>query len=195
MELKEQVYSLLLVSSAEKFTNSLIDLLPENLYFPVKTVTDMGSAKRELLERSFDLVIINSPLPDDFGTRLAVSICQSSSTGVLLFVKAEHYPDVNAEVMPFGVLTLSKPTSAQMILQTLVLLCGTRERLKFMEKKAASLEDKMEEIRLVNRAKWLLISELKMSENDAHKYIEKQAMDRCITRRAMAESIIRTYKQ
>ena len=53
----------------------------------------------------------------------------------------------------------------------------------------------MEEIRLVNRAKWLLISELKMSENDAHKYIEKQAMDRCITRRAMAESIIRTYKQ
>lgn len=195
MELKEQVYSLLLVSSAEKFTNSLLDLLPENLYFPVKTVTDMGSAKRELLERSFDLVIINSPLPDDFGTRLAVSICQSSSTGVLLFVKAEHYPDVNAEVMPFGVLTLSKPTSAQMILQTLVLLCGTRERLKFMEKKAASLEDKMEEIRLVNRAKWLLISELKMSENDAHKYIEKQAMDRCITRRAMAESIIRTYKQ
>ncbi len=195
MELKEQVYSLLLVSSAEKFTNSLIDLLPESLYSPVKTVTDMGSAKRELLERSFDLVIINSPLPDDFGTRLAVSICQSSSTGVLLFVKAEHYPDVNAEVMPFGVLTLSKPTSAQMILQTLVLLCGTRERLKFMEKKAASLEDKMEEIRLVNRAKWLLISELKMSENDAHKYIEKQAMDRCITRRAMAESIIRTYKQ
>ena len=64
-----------------------------------------------------------------------------------------------------------------------------------MEKKAATLEDKMEEIRIVNRAKWLLISELKMSENDAHRYIEKQAMDRCITRRAMAESIIRTYKQ
>ena len=53
----------------------------------------------------------------------------------------------------------------------------------------------MEEIRIVNRAKWLLISELKMSEEDAHRYIEKQAMDRCITRRAMAESIIRTYKQ
>ncbi len=195
MELREQVYSLLVVSAAEKFNRSLSELLPENIYFPVKTVADVGSAKRELLERGYDLVIINTPLPDDFGTRLAVDICQGSSTGVLLFVKAEHYPDVNAKVMPYGVLTLSKPTSAQMILQTLVLLCGTRERLKFMEKKAATLEDKMEEIRIVNRAKWLLISELKMSEEDAHRYIEKQAMDRCITRRAMAESIIRTYKQ
>lgn len=195
MELREQVYSLLIVSAAEKFNRSLSELLPENIYFPVKTVADVGSAKRELLERGYDLVIINTPLPDDFGTRLAVDICQGSYTGVLLFVKAEHYPDVNAKVMPYGVLTLSKPTSAQMILQTLVLLCGTRERLKFMEKKAATLEDKMEEIRIVNRAKWLLISELKMSEEDAHRYIEKQAMDRCITRRAMAESIIRTYKQ
>lgn len=194
MELKEQVYSLLLVSSAEKFNRSLLELLPESIYYPVKPVTDVGSAKRELLDRSYDIIIINTPLPDDFGTRLAVDICQSSSAGVLLFVKAEHYPDINAKVMPYGVLTLSKPTSAQMILQTLVLLCTTRERLKFMEKKAATLEDKMEEIRIVNRAKWLLISELKMSEQDAHKYIEKQAMDRCITRRAMAESIIRTYK-
>lgn len=195
MELKEQVYSLLLVSAADKFNRSISDLLPENIYYPIKTVSDMGSAKRELLDRSYDIVIINTPLPDDFGIRLAIDICQSSSAGVLLFVKAEHYPDINAKVMPYGVLTLSKPTSAQMILQTLVLLCGTRERLKFMEKKAATLEDKMEEIRIVNRAKWLLISELKMSEDDAHRYIEKQAMDRCITRRAMAESIIRTYKQ
>ncbi len=195
MELKEQVYSLLLVSAADKFNRSISDLLPENIYYPIKTVSDMGSAKRELLDRSYDIVIINTPLPDDFGIRLAIDICQSSSTGVLLFVKAEHYPDINAKVMPYGVLTLSKPTSAQMILQTLVLLCGTRERLKFMEKKAATLEDKMEEIRIVNRAKWLLISEFKMRKKDAPGYIKKQAMDRCITRRAMAESIIRTYKQ
>lgn len=113
MELKEQVYSLLLVSAADKFNRSISDLLPENIYYPIKTVSDMGSAKRELLDRSYDIVIINTPLPDDFGIRLAIDICQSSSTGVLLFVKAEHYPDINAKVMPYGVLTLSKPTSAR----------------------------------------------------------------------------------
>ena len=59
MELKEQVYSLLLVSAADNFNRSISDLLPENIYYPVKTVTDMGSAKRELLNRSYDIVIIN----------------------------------------------------------------------------------------------------------------------------------------
>lgn len=51
----------------------------------------------------------------------------------------------------------------------------------------------MEEIRIVNRAKWLLISEIKMDEQNAHRYIEKQAMDRCISKRKIAEEIIKTY--
>ena len=61
------------------------------------------------------------------------------------------------------------------------------------ENKISVTEEKMEEIRIVNRAKWLLINELKMDEPGAHRYIEKQAMDRCVTRREVAEEIIRTY--
>ena len=57
-----------------------------------------------------------------------------------------------------------------------------------------AIEEKMEEIRLVNRAKWLLIGELNMTEQEAHRYIEKQAMDRCVTKRAVAEQILSTYK-
>ena len=53
-----------------------------------------------------------------------------------------------------------------------------------------SLEEKMEEIRLVNRAKWLLIERRGMDEPTAHRYIEKLAMDRCVTRRVIAEAIL-----
>lgn len=70
---------------------------------------------------------------------------------------------------------------------------SARERLRQLEKKSISIEEKMAEIRLVNKAKWLLISELHMSEPDAHRYIEKQAMDRCVGRRCISEEIIRTY--
>ena len=52
----------------------------------------------------------------------------------------------------------------------------------------------MKEIRLVNRAKWLLIDRYNMSEEEAHKYIEKTAMDNCATRGEIAENIIRTYE-
>ena len=51
----------------------------------------------------------------------------------------------------------------------------------------------MAEIRLVNRAKWVLINELKMDEPQAHRYIEKQAMDRCVSKKAVAEEIVKTY--
>ena len=86
---------------------------------------------------------------------------------------------------------LPKPTSPQMMLQCMELLCGTRERLRRMEQKSASMEEKMAEIRLVNRAKWTLIEKQGMSEQDAHRYIEKQAMDRCVPKRVVAEEILR----
>ena len=70
---------------------------------------------------------------------------------------------------------------------------SARERLRQFEKKSLSIEDKMAEIRLVYKAKWILISELSMSEPEAHHYIEKQAMNRCIAKRFIAEEIIKTY--
>lgn len=193
MEL-ERRYSVLAVSASLKFVETLRTLLPEGRYGPVTVLHDAAAARRALAENSYDLVLINTPLPDEFGTRLALDACESSSAGVLLLVKAEHCPDIEAQVSVHGVLTLAKPTSAQLFAQTLRLLCITRERLRGMEKKAVTLQEKMEEIRLVNRAKWLLIEELKMTEQEAHRYIEKQAMDRCVTRRAVAEQILSTYQ-
>ncbi len=194
MEFTERRYSVLLVSSSPKFNESMLALLPESRFYPVAAVSDVSSARRRLLESKYDIVIINAPLPDDFGTRLALNICDNSGTAVLLFVKAEHYPDINGRVSPFGVLVLPKPASSQAVSQSLQLLCGTRERLRRMEQKTASIEEKMEEIRIINRAKLLLMEQLKMTEKEAHRFIEKQAMDRCVTRITIAQSILSTYK-
>lgn len=194
MEFTERRYSVLLVSSSSKFNESMLALLPESRFYPVAAVSDVSSARRRLLENKYDIVIINAPLPDDFGTRLALNICDNSGTAVLLFVKAEHYPDINGRVSPFGVLVLPKPASSQTVSQSLQLLCGTRERLRRMEQKTASIEEKMEEIRIINRAKLLLMEQLKMTEKEAHRFIEKQAMDRCVTRITIAQSILSTYK-
>ena len=194
MEFTERRYSVLLVSSSPKFNESMLALLPESRFYPVTAVSDVSIARRRLLENKYDIVIINAPLPDDFGTRLALYICENSGAGVLLLVKAEHYPDINGRVSPFGVLVLPKPTTSQAVSQSLQLLCGTRERLRRMEQKTASIEEKMEEIRIINRAKLLLMEQLKMTEKEAHRFIEKQAMGRCVTRITIAQSILSTYK-
>lgn len=193
MSLKERVYSVLVISAKEKFNASLQSLLPESKYAPVQMVSSVSLAKRVLLERSFDFVFINTPLPDDFGTRFAIEISGNKGTVILLLVRNEVYEEVCDKVTEYGILTLPKPASKQMVAHTLNFMAGIRERLRKLENKSLSMEEKMKEIRLVNRAKWVLIDELKMSEADAHRYIEKQAMDRCVSRRGIAEEIISTY--
>lgn len=193
MVFNEQTYSVLIVSSAPKFQDALTQMLPGSEYYPVCTVGNIAAARRELLGRSFDFIIVNAPLPDEFGTRFAIDASQHAGTVVMLLVRSEVYEETNAKVVPQGVFTLAKPVPAQTLQQGLRWMASARERLRRMEKKASTVEEKMEEIRLVNRAKWLLIEQLKMTESDAHHYIEKQAMDRCISRREIALGIIKTY--
>ena len=194
MVFQERTYSVLIVTATDSFTNSTMPLLPVTDYWPVTTARSVGEARRRIVETDFDIVLINAPLPDDFGMRLAIDICTNSGAGVLLMVKSDLFNDIYAKVVSYGVITLSKPTSLQMVAQNLRILCATRERMRRMEAKQATVEEKIEEIRLVNRAKWLLIECLSMTESEAHRYIEKQSMDARISKREVAENIIKTYQ-
>lgn len=193
MSLKQCVYSVLVVSAAENFNKALYELLPESKYYPVRTSGSISAAKRALAEREYDYIIINSPLPDDLGTRFAIDTCNSKGTVVLLMVRSELHAEIHDKVAEHGVFTLPRPTSKATMLTALSWMSSAKERLRKAEKKTLSIEEKMEEIRIVNRAKWLLISELHMEEPEAHRYIEKQAMDRCVSKREVAEEIIKTY--
>ena len=193
MSLKERVYSVLIVSAAEGFNDALSALLPTSKYSPTNFVSNISAAKRALAERAFDFVIINSPLPDDTGTRFAIDTCNAKGTVVLLLVRAELHAEIYDKVAEHGVFTLPKPTSKPTLSTALNWMSSARERLRKSEKKALSIEEKMEEIRIVNRAKWILIRELKLNEQEAHRYIEKQAMDRCVSKKVIAEEIIKTY--
>ena len=192
MAFEERYYRTLVVSSSEKFNGFLVPLLYEARCEPVVYADSIASAKRRFLESQFDFVIINAPLPDEMGPKFAMDV-SSGNTVCLMFVRSELFGEVRSRVSPYGVFTLPKPTSSSAVTQGLSFLASARERLRGLEKKALSIEEKMEEIRLVNRAKWLLIDRLKMNEPDAHRYIEKQAMDMCVTRSEVAREILETY--
>ena len=193
MSLKERAYSVLIVSATDAFTSAFSDLFSAAKYSPICTASSVSAARRTLTEKTYDFVIINSPLRDDAGIRLAIDICSNKQSVVLLLVKSDIHNGVHDQVMEYGVFTLSKPISKVTMSYALSWLESSRERLRQFEKKSLSIEEKMAEIRLVNKAKWILISQLSMSEPEAHHYIEKQAMNRCIAKRFIAEEIIKTY--
>lgn len=190
----ERVYKVALVSSSEKFNGAMLPLLPKNRFSPISVYRDSKSARRVISKEKPDIVIINTPLPDDFGTSLAMDVSETDGVCVLLFTRAENFSELSSVLAPHGVLTLPKPTSPELTEEVVELMCATRERLRRIEIKKSFAEERMEDIRVVNKAKWFLIEQLKMTEQEAHRYIEKQAMDRCVTKRVIAENILSTYK-
>ena len=101
-----------------------------------------------------------------------------------------HMPDIEQS----GVLVLPSDAPESLIVQTIRLLAAVRIQLEQMQHKTEKLEAKVADIRIINRAKLLLVQHLQMTETEAHKYIEKQAMDTSMRRRTIAENIIRTYE-
>lgn len=194
MEFENRIYSILLVSNAEKFNTSFVELTMGTCYEVLGLAPSIQSAKRQLLEQHYDFVVVNSPIKEESGTRLISELAEKSNTVSLIIARAETYESVSSHATSCGAFAMLKPVSAQGIRNALDWMASEREKLRHVEKKSLTLEEKMAEIKLVNRAKWMLIDRLKMTEEESHKYIEKQAMDRCISKKEIAESIIKTYE-
>ena len=192
MATEKRKYRVLVADSGDKIYDYISQSLPRGDYDPILRAGDAGEARRMLLNAPVDIVIINTPLKDDFGTELALDLADGSA-GVLLLVKNELYDQICYKVEDSGVLTLGKPTSQQGFYSAVKLLTAMTARLSKLEKANHTLQEKMADIRVVNRAKWLLIEHHHMKEQDAHYFIEKQAMDTRLSRREVAENIIRSY--
>ena len=122
------------------------------------------------------------------GASAAVDAAERSSAAILLLTDAAALP---RRCIRAGVMT-AHPDELAAVLPSLL---ATAERLRTLRDKTSSLQQRLDDSRIVARAKLLLISRLGMSEGDAHRYIEKTAMDSCLPRRDVAEGIIRTYEE
>ena len=185
-------YRVLVAGANDKLGESIAALLPKNEYEPPVFAASVGEIRRLALESTMDLVVLNTLLKDEFGTRLALDLADYN-IAVLLMVQGDVFDQVCYKVEDYGVLTLAKPVSRQSFYTAVKLLTAMRAKMLRMEKKNQALQDKMQDIRTINRAKWLLITNLQMTEDEAHYHIEKKAMNSRLSRREAAEEIIRTY--
>ena len=188
----ENHYRMLLVSSREPFIKEVSALLQGSLYQTDRS-RSASDARCKMLENPYDIIIVNAPLSDEFGSRLCIDASRNNCTIAGLFAANDTYEEIYAKTSVQGVFVIHKPTSRMLVSQALSLMVCARERLRTVEKKAVKAESKLDEIRIVNKAKWLLIDHEGFTEADAHRYVEKSAMDAGITKRIAAQIIIDSY--
>lgn len=153
-----------------------------------------GEARRIIARENCALVVINAPLTDETGLELALELAQSTLCAVVLLVKAELLGMVYGPATDAGVLVVGKPIVPQIFQQMLMLGCATRNRMLVLSRENEKLQKRLEEIRLIDRAKCLLIERRRITEAEAHRAIEKQAMDDRLSRVQVARIILERYE-
>lgn len=185
--------SVLIVSSSEKGKIHLKELLTLESYRDIITADNGNEARRILIERDFDLCVINAPLRDEFGAEFAINIANKGISQVMLMIKNDIADEVSAKVEDFGVFVVPKPLNRQFFWSALKLIAAAHNRMLGIQNKNVQLQKKIEDIRIIDRAKCVLIQYLNITEAEAHRYIEKKAMDMRITKREVASNVIKTY--
>ena len=169
------------------------DLLAENSYEVENVVSDTKSALEYANDTVYDIVVINAPIEDSSGVDLSIKISRETVCGVVLLVQSDKAGFVGKTVVDYGVVVVPKPINKMLFKQSLVVVRAAQKRYAGLSKENERLKSTIEEAKIINRAKLLLMQYLSLSEDRAHKYIEKQAMDMRISKIEVARQILKTY--
>lgn len=192
-KLEDTRHSILCISASEKLTAVVRRSLDG--FVMMESRRNIASGRRCAMERYYDMVVINAPLPDEFGEQFALDLARDGSASVLLVTPPEAYEEILEHVTDFGIMVLSKPLSADLLTKAIRYLAAIQNRIHAMEDRVQAAHEKMEEMRIVNKAKFMLVERRHMTEDEAHRLIGKQAMDHGVSRKRIAEGILEEFDE
>ncbi|MDR1089033.1 MAG: ANTAR domain-containing protein [Coriobacteriales bacterium] len=177
-----------LIVGSEKVARVLDRLLVPRYYEQSVSLALGAKARRALSSHEWDLVVINAPLADDQAEGLARDAVQEYGVTTILFSSAvpEGYED--------GVITLVKPIEPALLEHTLAVVGAMQKQLAALREENRRARTLLEEARLIGRAKCVLVASTQMTETEAHRFIEKRAMDTRLPKREVAKDILQAYK-
>ncbi|MCR4840459.1 MAG: ANTAR domain-containing protein [Lachnospiraceae bacterium] len=185
---KDIYHSVLIVSASESFDQ----LIKKSLtgFVTCESKRSVASARMSLLERYYDLIVINSPLPDETGEVFAIDAAEKSNASVLLVVSQDIYEETLQRVTDYGIIAMPKPSPKGRMDKIIRFLIALQNKMREQERKLRAAEEKIEELRMVDKAKFTLMEQKHMTEDEAHRYIGKQAMDNGVSRGRAARMIL-----
>lgn len=181
-------------SSNEKVYKQLGQFLIENGFSIVGETKDGYDLLRRVHMVYPDLVVVDYNLKGMNGHELSeVLISEKICPVVALISTAEIQYFVNLSQEPTFV-PLVKPCNKQMLINTINLLIKTSKSIYKLENEVTSLKSSHDQKEIIARAKKLLIENMQLTEEEAHRRIQKQSMDKGISKLKIAEAIILMYE-
>lgn len=185
--------NILIAGKTEEICDSIAQLLLELDCDNISTFTS-GAIIRGVDISKFDSVIISTPLSDEFGLDLVADISKDAKNGIVVLAKREIADEVQKKIRFTGAFVLPRPFNKALLVQTIKLAEIAHIGMAKLEEENRQLSQQLSDMKIVNRAKSMLMQYLNLTEEQAHRHIQKQAMDLRKTQRAVAEDILKTYQ-
>ena len=183
-------YSTLIVSPYRKFTDNLQQILIDNDFTDLCIAESYNDAKRLADSRPFDVILIRLSSPDEASLARAARELSQKSTCTAVFTSPDSYDKLFDMLSPSGVYLIPLSPSKQMLLYSLDWLKAGCERVKQHTSKTLTFDEKIRQLREVNRAIWLLIEREQISEEEAQRRLEDMAKTKNITKAEAAQRVI-----
>jgi AmiR/NasT family two-component response regulator len=168
----------------------LTEMLREEGYVVAGEAGDGEQAVRLARELSPDLVIMDVKMPKVDGIAAAGEIVAERIAPVVMLTAFSQRELIEQARDAGAMAYLVKPFARHELVPAIELAVSRFAEKKALEDEVATLTDRLETRKLVDRAKGLLMSRQSMSEPDAFRWIQRTAMDRRTTMKAVAEAVV-----
>ncbi|MFE1169083.1 ANTAR domain-containing response regulator [Nocardiopsis sp. NPDC058789] len=170
----------------------LKEMLEEDGYAVVGEAGDGEAAIRLAQELKPDLVITDIKMPVLDGLSAAERIAGERIAPVVILTAFSQRELVERAREAGAMAYLVKPFSKSDLVPAIEMATSRYAELAALEAEVGSLQDRLETRKLVEQAKGLLQTRHGMSEPEAFRWIQKNSMDRRLTMRKVAETVVET---
>jgi response regulator NasT len=168
----------------------LTEMLGEEGYQIAGEAPDGEAAVQMARELRPDLVIMDVKMPKKDGIEAAAEIVEEKIAPVVMLT-AFSQRDLIERARDAGAMAyLVKPFARHELVPAIELAVSRFAEKRALEDEVASLNDRFETRKVVDRAKGLLMARQNMTEPEAFRWIQRTAMDRRTTMKAVAEAVI-----
>ena len=167
----------------------IVETLKESGFDVVGQAGDGAEAVRLTLELKPDLVLMDIKMPGTDGLQAAEVLAEHNVPVVLL--TAFSSPDLVERASAAGVFSyVVKPFNPSNLIPALRIALSLHERMRSAANEVDEITEKLETRKLVDRAKGLLTEKMKLNEPEAFRWIQKASMDRRLSMKQVAQTVI-----
>jgi response regulator NasT len=166
----------------------LVEMLTEAGYEVVAQATNGVEAIALAKEFKPDLAILDVKMPELDGISAAQEIIEISP---VLMLTAFSQKDLVERARDAGVMAyVVKPFSINDLTPAIEIAMSRHLQMRSLKDEVSDLHERLETRKIVDRAKGILMAAMNLSEPEAFSWIQRAAMDRRISMKAVAEAVI-----